>query len=720
MPISLSGSLVLTGSITTTGGITISGSILSASYSATSSFSNDFTVLGNLTVFGTQSVQYITSSQLNVSDNVITVNVASPGVRFGGLSVFDSGSLSSEATASLFWDSQNNHWIYQRESGSTYDGGMLISGPRNAAGLGNEQGTTSCMLLVGQGGDHLTSSMIYHDGARTCFYGNTTLACSNNFGSNLSLRQTLTGSLFITGGVALRGAFDIVGPSPAISVSSSGAGVIVELRNTVACAYLGIDNLGAYILPTARGTAIYDGSTTRYLYVTSSGVGIGTTTPCVSFHVVGTSDSLGRVAKFNNSFNCASIDIGHSTNGGVIGYANIGSSNLANVFYVSTGAGTIGSGIVMNNAGCVGIVTNNPLYALDVRGTIAAMNAGSDGTLGTVMIYGNSGFPATQNSRARASTSASGPANILQFETSNGTIGCYNNNQLVLRGNGNVGINTADPGSALSIAGITNGSTPVVDIRPTGAGSFLRGVRMLNNTMSAGSSLMYAVGIADNARNMGQFYFYYAGDASTDNRLSFGLHSVDDVMSITGNGYVGIGTTSPGRPLQINGSKLSEIVQINNTRNGGSGEYAFVTTLGSNDNNTSNYHYIAATGGADKYYLFGNGTYQTVSDCRLKKNISTVTDTYLDKVNALRIVNYNWKDQKEGHELELGMIAQEVETLIPSIVHEGREHEDGNVYKGIQISSLPYITIKAIQEQQCTICSQASMINTLKTCIGIA
>jgi len=168
MPISLSGSLLITGSITTTGGITISGSILSASYAATSSFSNDFTVLGNLTVFGTQSIQYITSSQLNISDNVITVNVASPGVRFGGLSVFDSGSQSSEATASLFWDSQQNHWIYQRESGSSYDGGMLISGPRNAAGLGNEQGTTACRLLVGQGGDHLTSSLVYHDSIRTC------------------------------------------------------------------------------------------------------------------------------------------------------------------------------------------------------------------------------------------------------------------------------------------------------------------------------------------------------------------------------------------------------------------------------------------------------------------------------------------------------------------------------------------------------------------------
>lgn len=693
---------VITGSLTVNGNLSVSGNVaVTGSMSGTSSLAANAELLS-----GTGSVGFTTTGSFTVASSSLSSRTTQIENVYA-----TTGSNSFRATQSITGSlTVTGQIIAQTINVQQVTSSIVFSSGSNTFGcdLNSRQTFTGSVLMTG--------SLIV----------NTTgpeLQVNNNgviLGNLTTDRHGVTGSLFITGGVALRGAFDIVGPSPAMSVSSSGAGAIIELRNTVACAFLGIDNLGAYLLPTARGTAIYDGSTTRYLYVTSSGVGVGTTTPCVSFHVVGTSDSLGRVAKFNNSLNCASIDIGHSTNGGVIGYANIGSSNLANVFYVSTGAGTIGSGIVMNNAGCVGIVTNNPLYALDVRGTIAAMNAGGDGTLGTVMIYGNSGFPATQNNRVRASTSASGPANILQFETSNGTIGCYNNNQLVLRGNGNVGINTADPGSALSIAGVTNGSTPVVDIRPTGAGSFLRGVRMLNSTMSVGSSLMYAVGIADNARNMGQFYFYYAGDASTDNRISMGLHSVDDVLNITGNGYVGIGTTSPGRPLQINGSKTSEIVQINNTRNGGSGEYAFVTTLGSNDNNTSNYHYIAATGGADKYYLYGNGTYTTVSDQRLKKNITTVTDTYLDKVNSLRIVNYNWNDQPDGHELELGMIAQEVETLIPSIVHEGREHEDGNVYKGIQISSLPYITIKALQEQQCIICTQASIINTLKTCIGIA
>jgi hypothetical protein len=134
--------------------------------------------MGNLTVFGTQSVQYITSSQLNVANNIINVNVGTPGVRFGGLSVYDSGSQAG-ATGSLFWDSQNNNWVYQQVTGSTYTGGMLISGPRNTGGLGNEQGTTSGSLMKGQGGDHMTSSAIFEDGYKATVYTNALVVSSS-------------------------------------------------------------------------------------------------------------------------------------------------------------------------------------------------------------------------------------------------------------------------------------------------------------------------------------------------------------------------------------------------------------------------------------------------------------------------------------------------------------------------------------------------------------
>ena len=150
-----------TGSIYTDGGIQVTKD---------SYFSSSMFIKGNLTIYGTQSVAYITSSQLNIATNLITVNTATPSVRFGGLAVYDSGSTGTGATGSLLWDSQNNGWVYQRESGSTYAGGMLISGPRRALGsnLGDEQGLTACMIPVAQGGDHITSSLIYHDSSVTC------------------------------------------------------------------------------------------------------------------------------------------------------------------------------------------------------------------------------------------------------------------------------------------------------------------------------------------------------------------------------------------------------------------------------------------------------------------------------------------------------------------------------------------------------------------------
>jgi hypothetical protein len=158
-------SFTSTASLYSDGGLRVQGN----------SFVSGTAYFNNIVVYGTSSIQYITSSQVNVGTNIITVNTDTPAVRFGGLAVFDSGS--TQLTGSILWDSEKNHWVYSNPSGSTYSGGMLISGPRSSA-LGSEQGTTACMLLVGQGSDHLTSSMIYHDSARTCFYGTSFISSS--------------------------------------------------------------------------------------------------------------------------------------------------------------------------------------------------------------------------------------------------------------------------------------------------------------------------------------------------------------------------------------------------------------------------------------------------------------------------------------------------------------------------------------------------------------
>jgi hypothetical protein len=72
-----------------------------------------------------------------------------------------------------------------------------------------------------------------------------------------------------------------------------------------------------------------------------------------------------------------------------------------------------------------------------------------------------------------------------------------------------------------------------------------------------------------------------------------------------------------------------------------------------------------------------HGSYHTSSDETLKKNISTISSG-LDKVNAMRGVNFKWKKENDpfpdegeaNHQrVNLGFIAQELEAVIPEVVN---------------------------------------------------
>jgi len=140
------------------GSVWINSKKLNGDYTVTGSL----TISQNLTVLGSSSFVYVTSSQLAVSASFISVNVFEPAERFGGIKVYDSGS--SNATASLAWDSLHNHWVYQNASGSMYSGGMLLSGPRNSGSLGDEPNLISGRIVKSVGGDHIDVSIISETG----------------------------------------------------------------------------------------------------------------------------------------------------------------------------------------------------------------------------------------------------------------------------------------------------------------------------------------------------------------------------------------------------------------------------------------------------------------------------------------------------------------------------------------------------------------------------
>ena len=82
------------------------------------------------------------------------------------------------------------------------------------------------------------------------------------------------------------------------------------------------------------------------------------------------------------------------------------------------------------------------------------------------------------------------------------------------------------------------------------------------------------------------------------------------------------------------------------------------------------------------------------SDRRLKENITTIEEP-LKKALALRGVTYHWKaDEKK--ETRIGLIAQEVEEVLPEVVFTNQV--DG--FKGLRYQEIVALLIEAIKEQQ--------------------
>jgi len=87
------------------------------------------------------------------------------------------------------------------------------------------------------------------------------------------------------------------------------------------------------------------------------------------------------------------------------------------------------------------------------------------------------------------------------------------------------------------------------------------------------------------------------------------------------------------------------------------------------------------------------------SDIRWKTNIADYENA-LDKLMQIRGVNFKWKDKENGHWKfpegnQLGVIAQEIEKVIPELV---KTNDEG--YKLVNYTKLSVVLIEAVKEQQ--------------------
>lgn len=99
--------------------------------------------------------------------------------------------------------------------------------------------------------------------------------------------------------------------------------------------------------------------------------------------------------------------------------------------------------------------------------------------------------------------------------------------------------------------------------------------------------------------------------------------------------------------------------------------------------------------------------YRTLSDARLKADVEPIGGA-LDGVMALQGVSFTWIDQPDAPR-QIGLIAQEVEPVFPDLVAE----LPGGL-KSVQYDGLGVVLVEALKEQQALIDAQRRELDTLK------
>ena len=155
--------------------------------------SGNLTIYGNFDVKGSTTITAITASNLDIAENTIAVREFSPVVRFGGLIVYDSGSVvggtppnNVYASASLFYDGVDNNWVISQNDG--FSSSVMIGGPVNGGAYGNEEGLPMGTIpKIEYTGNNLTSSTMTDNG--------TVVRMTNDLLVTGSIGGRLTGSI---------------------------------------------------------------------------------------------------------------------------------------------------------------------------------------------------------------------------------------------------------------------------------------------------------------------------------------------------------------------------------------------------------------------------------------------------------------------------------------------------------------------------------------------
>ena len=383
----------------------------------------------------------------------------------------------------------------------------------------------------------------------------------------------------------------------------------------------------------------------------------------------------------------------------VAGNVNVSTGNC----FMVNGTCIVGGGqwttsvndISNSNTGNVGIGTVSPTRKLDVNGYVRVRSINNEG--GTIALDGQNGttmyveningrfrlvnspwtaeiFSINQSGDVAALTSMSAPrycigASCITAWPAGGGQWTTSGNDISNANTGNVGIGTVSPGNKLAVvAGADTWATTFYGLSTS-------------NTVRIGTYTgVAAIGANNNAGN------------------AWANLSINP-----GGGNVGIGTATPQGRLAVDTSGVNQWAGLFNYSSGTPAGALGIWTHGTT------------------YALWAEGpvigtSFLYNSDERLKKDIAPLHGS-LDTLLDLKPVSYEWKDPSKGAGEQLGFIAQEVEQVVPSVVHT----DPSTTIKSIDyVHLIPLLTgsiqelSKKLDDQEARLDAQQKELDELK------
>lgn len=124
----------------------------------------------------------------------------------------------------------------------------------------------------------------------------------------------------------------------------------------------------------------------------------------------------------------------------------------------------------------------------------------------------------------------------------------------------------------------------------------------------------------------------------------------------------------------------------------------------------------------ERLHVVGNisvtGAYLQCSDARLKNNTTRIVDS-LDTLSKLRGVRFDWKrdefpDHNFSEETQVGLVAQEVKTVLPEVVSKG---SDG--FYSVDYGRVTPVMVEAINELHTMIDRKDAQIASLEARLAV-